>query len=127
MKLLRFFMWMIFSTIVSLIYIQLQVQIVELAYQGDKKEKEMRRLNDDNGDVRYNIYRLKSANNLGVKLLTNNSQMKFLDNDHIVMLKMPMDSPEHSRLASRDKLSRRSNFLASIFSLKSQAEAVPIK
>ena len=120
---------MVFLTALSLIYIQLQVQIYDLGYQGEIKKTEAQRLTDDNGYAAYNVSRLKSANNLGVKLLTNNSKMQFLDNKHIVRLKAPVELLDGDYLAKAQmhRLAKKPNLLAGVFSLKSQAEAQPIK
>ena len=86
MKLLNFIKLMGMLTIVALIYINLQMQIFDLAYQGKIKEKSIRDLSDENGRIKYNILSLQSSNNLGVKLLKEQSGMRFLDNDNIVKL-----------------------------------------
>lgn len=122
-------MVMVVFTALSLIYIQLQVQIYDLGYQGEKRKIEAQKLSDDKGDIAYNICRLKSANNIGIKLLADNSHMRFLDTRHIVRLETPIQLLDKSYLvkAQTEKIAKRPNLLASIFSLKSQAEAEPIK
>ena len=101
-------------------YIQLQVQIFDLAYQGKSRELEMQRLCDENTAILYNISTLKSANHLGEKILSENSDMRFLDDDHVVKLITPLRHPESLNLvANPDKKS----VFADLFSLKSQAEA----
>lgn len=106
----------------SLLYIQLQVQIFDLAYQGKSRELEMQRLSDENTAILYNISTLKSANHLGEKVLSQDSGMKFLDDEHVVKLMTPVHHPENLNLvANPDKKS----FFADLFSLKSQAEAGP--
>jgi hypothetical protein len=128
MKLSRFLLVMIFATIVSLVYIQLQVQIYDLAYRGKSKEHQMRKLMDENSHVTYRICLLKSANHLGVKLLTEDSQMCFLDNRNVVQVKTSVPSQEGTMgLASLPKTESGIKFLQNIFSLKSQAEAKPVR
>ena len=129
MRLSRFFLMMIVFTTLSLVYIQLQVQIFDLGYKSESKKIEAQRLKDHNTDIAYNIYKLKSASNLGVKLLSDDSKMRFLDNRHIIKLETPAELLGGSEPAKTDisKLSKRPNLLASIFSLKSQAEAEPIQ
>lgn len=128
MKLSKFLVIVIFATIVSLIYIQLQVQIFDLAYRGKEKERRIHQLLDDKGDAMHSIYTLKSANHLGVKLLAGEPSMQFLDKDHIVLLKTSggFSHNEHSPTL-KPELAKRSNFLVNIFSLKAQAEARPIR
>jgi len=110
-------------TIFSVIYINLQVQIYDFAYQAKKKEKDIRRLVDHNGNVTYNILKLKSANHLGVKLLAENSNMQFMDSHNVVNLEtyIPWKNEQPSVVAQ--KTQKKPNVLASIFSLRSQAEA----
>ena len=126
MRLLKFFLFICVFTVLSLVYIELQVQIYELGYQGENKKTEVQKLTDNNSDVIYNICKLKSANNLGIKLLADNSNMRFLDNKHIVQLRTPV-LLEGSDLVKTQvgSLVKKPNLLASIFSLKSQAEAEP--
>ena len=115
-------------TALSLVYIQLQVQIYDLGYKSESKKTEALKLKDNNTDIAYNIYKLKSASNLGIKLLNDDSKMHFLDNRHIIKLETPPELLGTGEPAKTDisKLSKRPNLLASIFSLKSQAEAEPI-
>ena len=125
MKLPKCLLCIIFCTIVALVYIQMQVQIYDLAYQGKNKQKAIQQLKDENSDVIYDICTLKSANHLGVKLLSENSGMQFLDDTRIVLVETPQEVVQSDTLALSSN--RRPGFLASIFSLKSQAEARTIK
>ena len=130
MKLSKIFMLMVTVTFVSLFYIQLQVQIYDLGYQGERRKVEAQKLADSNGYLTSNIMQLKSVNHLGVKLLGDNStRMQFLDNKHIVKLVAPQQVlGENSFLvAQTHKLDKRSRLLAGVFSLKSQAEAEPLR
>ncbi len=128
MKLSRFFLVMIFLTILSLVYIQLQVQIYDLAYQGKNREHQMRKLMDENSHVTYRICLLKSANHLGVKLLTEDSQMCFLDNRNVLQVKTSVPESQGTMgLASLPKSENPVRILQNIFSLKSQAEAKPVR
>ena len=123
MKLFRFIKIMVTLTSFALIYIHLQMQIFDLAYQGKIKEKEIRKLIDDNGNVTYNILKLKSSNNLGEKLLGEQSQLQFLDNDRVVKLDIPQSIEENVLAAVASE--KKPNFFANLFTLKSQAEAKP--
>ena len=114
---------MVIITILSVIYINLQVQIYDFAYQAKKKEKDIRRLVDHNGNMIYSILKLKSANHLGVKLLTENSNMQFMDSNNVVKLETHIPLKNEQRPAAAQNIEKKSNVLASIFSLRSQAEA----
>lgn len=129
MKLSRFLTTLFIFTIFSLVYIELQVQIYDLGYKGENKKTCIQKLMDDNSDLVYNIYKLKSANHLGVTLLSDSSKMKFLDDSHIIKLETPTQLLDNSSLdsVSNRSINKKPNLLASIFTLKSQAEAEPIK
>jgi len=129
MKLKKFFIVMGLATILALVYIQLQVQIFDLAYKGKYKEKLITKLMDDNGDVKSNICLLQSSNHLGLRLLEKNSPMQFLSQDQIVKLTITQDFDNSHPVSSRtvQVAEKKPNFLASIFSVKSQAEAVPLR
>ena len=120
---------MIFLTILSLIYIQMQVQIYALGYQGEMKKSKAQQLADKNGNVAYNISQLTSVNHLGVKLLADDSHMQFPDNRHIVSLVMSQELLGKRAMAyvPATKPDKKPGLLASLFSLKSQAEAGPVK
>jgi len=73
-------------TVLALIYTHLQMQIFDYAYQGKNQEQEITHLKGDNGNVTYSIMQLKSSLHLGVKLLSDDSDFQFSDNDNIVRL-----------------------------------------
>ena len=127
MRLLKFIKTMVVLTSFALIYIHLQMQIFDLAYQGKNKEKEIRKLIDDNGNVTYNILKLKSSNNLGEKLLGEQSQLQFLDNSRVVKLEMPKSAQEPNTVALSATPEKKTYFWANLFTLKSQAEAKPVE
>lgn len=72
------------TTFFILVYIHLQMQIVDLAYQGQRKEARIKDLADKNGSTFYAISKLKSANHLGEKLLSENSGMQFAGSNNII-------------------------------------------
>ena len=123
MKLTKFLKGMGIITILSVIYINLQVQIYDFAYQAKRKEKDLRRLVDHNGNMTYSILKLKSANHLGVKLLTENSNMQFMDSNNVIKLETHIPIKKEQPPAAVENIEKKPNILASIFSLRSQAEA----
>ena len=127
MKLFKFLRTMVVITLLSLVYINLQMQIFDLAYEGKRKEKEIRRLNDNNSQLTYHILTLKSANHLGDKLLTQDTPMQFLDTSRIVRLETPKSTQRQGKTISPSKPENTLRTLLSLFSLKSQAEAKPIE
>ncbi|MEI7998058.1 MAG: hypothetical protein WCH62_00920 [Candidatus Omnitrophota bacterium] len=80
---------MSFVTIIALIYIHMQLQIFDLAYQGKYKEKRMHELRDHSGLLTHQILTLKSANHLGNQLLEKESNFQFVSNDRIMTMAGP--------------------------------------
>ena len=77
--------------------------------------------------VTYSILELKSANNLGVKLLTKDSEFKFRDNKNIVQLVTSKFAAGHKNVSEKE-VPKSTNPLISFFSsLRSQAEAQPVE
>jgi len=118
MRLNRFFIFLLIITVVSLLYVQVQVEIVKLAYEGRVKESRLKDLLDDRGLLVYNINKLESVNNLGQTVLCSQQDLQFTDKSQIASLKLP--ARLNINLANS---SRTTNFFANLFSLKSQAEA----
>lgn len=129
MRLLKFLVVIAFITILSLVYIDLQVKIYDLGYRGERKKTELQKLKDHQGDTALSIYKLKSVNHLGVRLLSDNSHMQFLDQKNIVRLETPTDLLTENTFAGAqaNRPNRKPSLLAGLFSLRSQAEAEPIK
>lgn len=121
MRLSTFFKFMVFVTMLSLIYINLQMQIYDLAYQGKQKEGQIIKISEENGNVTYNILRIKSSNNLGTYLLDERSDMRFLDDSKIVELETGAVAEEV--LASGPI--KKTNNILSFLNLPLQAEAKP--
>ena len=77
---------MSFATFTALIYIHMQMQIVELAYKGKAKEHHFHELMDSQGALTHQILTLKSANHLGQQLLAKNEGLQFMGHDQVVQL-----------------------------------------
>lgn len=122
MKLFNFFRVMVFLTVVALIYIHLQMKIFDLAYQGKTNEKLIHNLRDENGELTYEILKLKSSQNLGGKLLTENSSLKFLDQSSVVPLKTTQISLAPKQTPRREEPAK-AGLLAGLFLFRAQAEA----
>jgi len=121
MKIIRIFG---FITLLSLIYINMQMKIYDLAYQGKNKEAKVRELHELNGNETYTILKLKSANNIGYHLLAENSDLKFRDDNQVVRIQTAQAENSESRVALSDWKERTSSLL-NLISFGSQAEARP--
>lgn len=126
MPLKKFVTLIVIITVMSLVYIQMHVNIYSLAYDGKLKEKEIFKLVDMNSYVVYSIAKLKSAQHLGLELLKDQSDIVFSGIDEIVRVEVSRFDFEENETPSQDLHHRQSSFLASIFSLRSEAEAHPI-
>ena len=84
MSLKVYFKVAVFATIMSLLYIHMQMKIFELAYNGKDKEKIIHELADTNGTLTHQILTLKSANNLGNQLLEKESNLQFMGRDRVM-------------------------------------------
>ena len=79
---------MAFATVTALVYINMQTQIVDLAYKGKDKQKNIHELMETNGALTHQILTLKSANNLGSRLLEKDGTLQFMGQDHVMTLVM---------------------------------------
>jgi hypothetical protein len=83
MQLSKWIKLMAFITLLSLIYIHLQMKIFDLAYQAKRNEHKIQMLRDENGVSTYYILSLKSVSHIGEKLLDQESAMQFISNDKV--------------------------------------------
>jgi len=118
MRLSKFLILLVLVTVVSLIYVQLQIEIFKQAYQGSLNESRLRDVLDDNSILMYNILALKSAQNVGEILLSGEQSLQFAKKQQIAEVKIPVQVN-----ASSQRVKPKPNFFARIFALKSQAEA----
>ena len=123
MKLSSFIKIMILITIISLVYIHMQSKIVEMAYHGKVREHQVKKLMEENGHLDYAITKLKSANHLGVTMLSDNKHaMKFADPKQIVLI--PTSEKLSRSLAENHPLpEKKLSPLANLFSLGEEALA----
>ena len=77
---------MSFATVTALVYINMQTQIVDLAYKGKDKQRNVHQLMETNGALTHQILTLKSANNLGNRLLEKDSALQFMGRDRFMTI-----------------------------------------
>jgi len=104
-------------TVLALVYINMQMQIIELAYRGKAKEVEIRHLVELNGAATYTILTLKSSNNLGINLLSENSDMEFIDPSNIMQISAPAGYLLENQLYEQTVQAKESKGLLSFLSL----------
>ena len=114
--------------IVALIYVQMQVTIYDLAYQGKNREDQVSRLADSNMCTHLDIAKLKSARSLGEWFARKGPEIDFIDQGNIVEVKAPRTETAPVRLAALPQGTQKTiSALARFFSLKSIAEAQPVR
>ncbi len=126
MKLSKFICLVGFITLTCIIYVGLQVQIFELAYTGKRKEKAFKELLDRKNTMMYNVFLLESAQNLGTALLSKDANLQFTDKSQLAKIDMPVQLASTFNQAPKSE-NKKANFLVNFFSLKSEAQARPIK
>lgn len=119
MSLAGFMKYTFSTTFLILVYIHLQMQIVDLAYQGQRKEVQIEDLLDKNGSTFYAISKLKSANHLGEKLLAENAKMQFAGANDIIYVAASGETIGNNDL----ERAKKPNILANLLSFATQAEA----
>lgn len=123
MSLAGFMKYTFLTTFLILVYIHLQMQIVDLAYQGQRKEARIKDLIDKNGSTFYAISKLKSANHLGAKLLSEHSGMQFAGGNDIIYVAANGDLIGNNDLEEALPAAQKPNILANLLSFATQAEA----
>ncbi|MFC1703735.1 hypothetical protein ACFL1E_03000 [Candidatus Omnitrophota bacterium] len=123
MKLKRFFCVLICVTLLSLVFVQVQVEILKLAYACKEEDNVLNKLLDDKNMLMYNIHTLESADNVGEFLICKKPELSFIERTQLVELRMPIRSEETFSLQAATANNRKPSFVARLFSLKSQAEA----
>ncbi|MCD4779334.1 MAG: hypothetical protein K8S27_02135 [Candidatus Omnitrophica bacterium] len=109
----------IFTTL-AVVYINMQMKIINLAYEGKDKENVIRQLIEDNGNITFDILTLKSANHIGIKMLREDSEMKFVDPENIVRISTEEETAPVGMMETSDS---KNNPLLSLLSFGTQAEA----
>jgi len=123
MRLVRHLRIIIVLTILMLVYIHMQMQIFDLAYQGKSKQQHIRELIEKKGSLMYAIVTLKSANHLGVQLLAEDSGMEFVDPNNILPLSTPKELITEDFSSEEAQGNKKMNPLLSLLSIATRAEA----
>ncbi|MBF0479598.1 MAG: hypothetical protein HQL26_08950 [Candidatus Omnitrophica bacterium] len=84
MNLFKFVKWVGFLTFLALIYIHMQMSIIDNAYIQERQDQRIKELSETNGNMRYAILHLKSANYIGDKIFADKSDMKFVDQANVI-------------------------------------------
>ncbi len=124
MTLLKAYRFIFIGTLLALGYIFLQMQIYALAYQRLANERKMRELSEGNSHISRRIITLKSARYLGGTLLTDKSDMHFMNPDRVIALKVPKKfSAKKTKTGKTNSPVKKTHSLLTLLSLPSKAEA----
>ena len=121
MKLAKTLKIIVFFTILSLVYTHMQMRIYDLAYQGQVKEDRVRELTQRNGDITYTILSLKSSNNLGIELLSEDSDMQFGGREDVIKVSASEEYMQTSLLSNEER--RQGSSFMRFLSIGKRAEA----
>jgi predicted ATPase len=80
----HFLKGMLVITIMALLYIHLQMNIYALGYEGRKNEARVEQLAERNSQVRNDVLRLKSSDNIGRELLGKENAYQFASRRDVV-------------------------------------------
>ena len=122
MKLIKTIRIMGLLTVLALIYIHMQMQIFDMAYQGKKKQSEMEILLNQNAVASYEIMKMTSSHNLGLKLLNENSDLKFCAQDNVLEVATTKSVGDKGQGLAQS-IPGKGNPLLGFLSLRSEAEA----
>lgn len=99
MKVGNFLKIMLLVTTMAVLYIHLQMSIYSLAYQGKKREDKIDKLVENNVNMRNDILRLKSSENIGQQLLVKEKDYKFVSRSNVVEVEAAGSNPMSGLLA----------------------------
>lgn len=120
MRLGRFLSVVGFVTLISLLYVYQQTEILRLAYVGQKKISCFEDLLDKNSILRYNINRNASLVHIGSRL-AQRADFQMPDSYRLVRLAYARGS-----LRAGAHILKKESVLSRLFGIKSQAEAKTI-
>ncbi len=120
MKLSKFLVTISSVTLISLLYVYQQTEILRLAYVGEKKITVFEDLLDKNSILRYNIGKSASLVHIGSKI-SGSADYEMPGTYRLVRLVPRERSPGVARAALK-----RENLLSRLFGIKQQAEAKTI-
>jgi len=99
MKISGFLKVMFVITTMAVLYINLQLNIYGLAYQGKKREDRIEKLAETNIIDRNDILRLKSSDHIGRELLVKEKDYKFVSRSNVVEVESAGVNPFSGLLA----------------------------
>ena len=111
-------------TMVAIVYIYMQMRIIDLGYKQRIKQEDISKLREQNNHIVYTIARLKSASHLGRVMLTKDSQMQFVDCDKVFKVAVYKPSFNDSYIRRTAGVRKDTSLFGKLLSLVSQTEAM---
>ncbi|MCM8781996.1 MAG: hypothetical protein NC828_02970 [Candidatus Omnitrophica bacterium] len=126
MKIYKFSLYLIVSTVLALLYVHQQVQLLQISYVIESKERQVTTLLDQNKSLMYNISRLKSPVFLEKEFLTSKKEFNIPQQWNVIEVKSPRLSLQPMTVAKAKKANSLLAFF-NIFSKPKEALANTIK
>lgn len=123
MRLTNFSKWIFLFTGLALVYIHMQMQIIDLAYRTKFKEKLIKKLIEKNSTINSKILALKSSNSLGIKMLAEDTGLEFSGSKNIVRVTVATNESAKPQLNGKLDHGNKINPLLSLLLPGAQAEA----
>lgn len=120
MKIYRFSVFLVFMTLVTLLYVHQQVQLLKLSYKINLNESQIARVLDQNKSLIYNVTRLKSPVYLDKKFLAINKDFAIPKQWQIVKI---ATSGEAGQPVATAKLEKQRSGIFKIFGKPREALA----
>ena len=124
MKIYKFSISLVFVTVVALLYVHQQDQLLKISYKINANEKDATRLLDQNRSLIYNITRIKSPVNLDKKFLASKKEYSIPQQWQIVKVAAPKEEKRAVMLAKAEK---KSFGIFKLFGRPKEALANPVK
>jgi len=115
MKILRFFIFMVIITSLSLVYVFQQTEIIKLAYQTDRKSSLYQELSNENIILKYDLDTLNSLSHLGKTLVAKEAKFELPNGSQLATLELPYGLSGLRPL----RQTKRKALTLSLFNLKS--------
>jgi len=123
-KIYKFSVFLVFVTLMALLYVNQQVQLLKISYSINTNEKEMTRLLDRNRSLVYNVTRLKSPVYLDNKFLASKKDFAIPQQWQMVQVISPKEEKQAVVMA---KVENKSFGIWKIFGRPREAFANTVK
>jgi hypothetical protein len=112
-------------TLIALIYVHQQVELVKLSYSINNKEKMLKVMLDRKDRLGYNVYNLEAPSRLESVLLSKNVDIAFPKRSNVVKVAKVGQNAESEKIIRNSALEGKFNFfgILEFFSPRAEAQA----